>query len=435
MRSLQATIRGVTNNTARSVPRGVLKTAVLLPFTAAPLILWAALEWDLELSRVTSGPKHHFFGYIGHVRNIPWNSDGRYIVALETEFQDRMPQANDAADVVLIDTWRDNAVRVIDRSRAWNFQQGTMFYWNPEMPGSQLFFNDRDPRTNQVFTVLYDIDKRKRLREYRYHGTPFGNSGVAQKGGYFLGLNYGRLARLRPVTGYPDAYDWTKDVAAPENDGIFLVDVATGVQRLLVSYKQLASLIRPRHPDVDAKHLFVNHTLWNRDDSRIYFYVRGDFDSRDGRIDVPCTIHPDGTGLTMHTQHIGGHPEWELGTRIIGSAGGKQVLYDVDRKQIVGEIGTQGIFPDPGGDIALSPDANWLVNGFREKESNHYVVFHRSDGTNVRTQGFPHPGYTGGELRVDGSPAWNRKSDEILFAAIAAGGTRQLFRLKIRRRR
>lgn len=411
----------------------VMKRLVLPLLVAASAALWGAYDWDLEIRQLTSGPNHHFFGYIGHVRNIPWNRDGRYIVALETEFQERMPKANDAAAVVLIDTWRDNAVRVMDRTRAWNFQQGTMFYWNPEVPESQLFFNDRDPKTNRIFTVLYDIDKRKRVREYRYRDTPIGNSGVAQKGHSFLGLNYGRLARLRPVTGYPDAYDWTEGVAAPENDGLFLVDVATGVKELLVSFKQLADLIRPKYPNIDGKQLFLNHTLWSRDDKRIYFYVRADFD-KDTRIDVPCTVRPDGSGLAMHAQHIGGHPEWELGTRIIGSAGGRQVLYDVDRKEIVDSIGTREIFPDPGGDIALSPDANWLVNGSRHDSANYYTVFHRADSSYVRTRGFPHAGYTGGELRVDGSPAWNRKSDEILFPAIASDGTRQLFVLKIKRK-
>ncbi|MBL7650420.1 MAG: hypothetical protein JNK74_30090, partial [Candidatus Hydrogenedentes bacterium] len=177
--------------------------------------------------------------YIGHAKNIPWNGNGRYIVALETTFQDRMPTAKDAANVILIDTHRNNAITVIDQSRAWNFQQGTMFYWNPKSPDTQLFFNDRDPRTNQVFAVLYDIEKKRRVREFRYEDTPFGNSGVAQNGGWFLGLNYGRLARLRPVTGYPESFDWTTGVTAPDNDGIFLVEVATGKKKLLVSYKQM----------------------------------------------------------------------------------------------------------------------------------------------------------------------------------------------------
>ena len=76
-----------------------------------------------------------------------------------------------------------------------------MLYWNPEAPETQFFFNDRDPKTNHVFCVLFDVSKGKRVEEYRFSDTPIGNSGVAQNGGFFLGINYGRLARLRPVTG------------------------------------------------------------------------------------------------------------------------------------------------------------------------------------------------------------------------------------------
>jgi hypothetical protein len=34
--------------------------------------------------------------------------------------------------------------------------------------------------------------------------------------------------------------------------------------------------------------------------------VRAEFNNAKERIDIPCTIRPDGTGLTMHP-HLGGH--------------------------------------------------------------------------------------------------------------------------------
>lgn len=405
-------------------------------FTAAIFAAGAAHaakgDFKLEVSQCTFGPKNHFFGYIGHVQNIPWNADNRYIVALETSFQDRMPRVDDAARVVLIDTQRDNAILPIDESRAWNFQQGTMFYWNPASQRTQLFFNDRDRKTNRVFTVLYDIEKQRRIREFRYDDTPFGNSGVAQKGGWFCGLNYGRLARLRLVTGYPEAYDWTRDVAAPENDGVWIVDATTGRKRLLVSYKQLAEVVAPIAPTA-GKHLFVNHTLCNRDNSRIYFYVRADYIDNSKTVNCPCSIHPDGTGLKAHKQFIGGHPEWESGSRIIGSVDDQLVVYDVDRERLVDRIGDARTFVKAGGDTALSPDGRWIVNGSRDKTGNVYTVYRRSDGATARSRAFAHPGLEEGELRVDGSPCWNRTGDAFLFPAIANDPqhTRQLFLARV----
>lgn len=391
-----------------------------------------AADWSIEVEQITRGPRHHLFGYIGHVQNIAFNGDGRYIVALRVGFQDHLPRPAEAAEIVLIDTRRNYAVERIDRTHAWNFQQGTMFYWNPRQAATQLFFNDRDPKTNRVFTVLYDIAQRRRMREFRFDDTPVGNGGVAQTGGAYLGINYGRMARLRPVTGYPDAYDWNPHTPAPDNDGLFRIDTATGAKRLLVSFRQLADAIRPLRPGVDGKALFLNHTLWSRDDSRIYFFVRADFDNRERRLDIPCSIRPDGTGLTIHRQHIGGHPEWASGTGIIGAVNGQQVIYDVDEQKVVSVIGGAETFPEPGGDVALSPDTRWLVNGYRKGEENFYIVYQRADRSWRKTPGYSHPGRTSGDLRVDAAPTWNRASDAILFPAVAADDTRQLFLLRIR---
>jgi hypothetical protein len=397
-------------------------------------VLAAGADLSVTVRPLTHGPLHHFFGYIGQVRTIPWNATGRYIVALQTGFQNRMPTPADAADIVLIDTRHDDAITVVEHTLAWNPQQGTMLYWNPEQAETQFFFNDRDPATNEIFCVLYDTARRRRIAEFRYPDASFGNSGVAQHGGRFLGINYGRLARLRPVTGYPGAHDRTAGVAQPADDGIFIVDVATKDKRLLVSFKQLADNLRATHPEVDGKELFINHTLWNRDDDRIYFFVRGDFEKReDSKCNIPCVIHPDGSGLRALSQFIGGHPDWENGHRMIGAQGDDQILFDTDAQRSAGTLGNSRIFPKPSGDVALSPDGAWFVNGHGEKGKNHYTILHRSDGAWVRTAGFDQGDFTKGDLRLDPGPLWNRTSTQLLVPGIAddAAKTRQLFVITI----
>ena len=390
-----------------------------------------------EIEQITFGPKHHFFGYIGHVQTIPWNRSGRFVLALRTDFQNRMPEMGEAADIVLLDARNHYAPKVVDRTRAWNFQQGTMLYWNPAAAETQFFFNDRDPKTGEVFCVLFDISKGEngqRLIEFRFPDTPIGNSGVAQRGGWFLGINYGRLARLRPVTGYPGARDWTVGQKHPTDDGIFKVNTATKEKRLLISFKQLADALRNTHPAVDGKALFINHTLWSRDDGRIFFFVRGDFEVREQRLDVPFTMKADGTDLRPLAMHIGGHPEWESGRRMIGIREKEQILFDTEQQQVVGTIGTPEVFPNPGGDVALSPDGKWFVNGHGDKGKNYYNILRRSDGAWTRTPGFDQGGYITGELRIDPSPCWNRDSTQILAAAIGndVQKTRQLYVIKIK---
>ena len=101
--------------------------------------------------------------------------------------------------------------------------------------------------------------------------------------------------------------------------------------------------------------------MWNRDGDRLYFFVRVRFNRRPNRINVPMTVRSDGSGLTEQKVFIGGHPEWELGAKMIGtvprpaadsstaeSEGGERlVLYDSERQQVIEELGSSEIFSRP----------------------------------------------------------------------------------------
>jgi len=106
-----------------------------------------------DIQQITSGPKHHFFGYVGQSLTIPWNQSGRYIVSLQADFYKRMPVQGETADIILLDTQNDYAITAVDKTLAWNLQQGTMLYWNPNEPETQFFFNDIDPKTGVVALV------------------------------------------------------------------------------------------------------------------------------------------------------------------------------------------------------------------------------------------------------------------------------------------
>lgn len=356
--------------------------------------------FKLEIKQLTFGDKHHFFGYIGQCRTLPWNGNGRYILGLEIERIDRMPKPEEAAKIFVIDSEDENKIIYLDKTNGWNPQQGTMFFWNPNSPNTEFFFNDRDTKTGEVFTVLYDMEKRERIKEYRYDDTHIGNGGVAWDGSFFMGLNYGRLARLRRVTGYPNSLDWSKDELAPENDGIFKVDIKSGEKELLVSYRQMEDEIKKRDENFEHTGLFVNHTLLNRDGTTLYFFARAGWQKGSKkRTNIPFSINLDGSNLKRHEQHIGGHPEWGVSNILIGREREKQIFYDVDKKMVVGQIGTPEMFPNPEGDISLSPDGNWFVNGYKverkEGNKNYYAFYRLSDGAFVRSVGIDKGSYLG----------------------------------------
>jgi hypothetical protein len=76
---------------------------------------------------LTSGPKHHFFGYYGI---CPWNQSGKYLFSLESPFQDHFPTQDESAAIGLVDA-RTGKFETIAETHAWNLQQGTMLHWNP----------------------------------------------------------------------------------------------------------------------------------------------------------------------------------------------------------------------------------------------------------------------------------------------------------------
>ena len=393
--------------------------------------------FKIEVKQITHGPMTHFFGYIGHVQNIPWNRSGRYIVALQTNFHDRMPGKNDPANVVLIDTHKEFQIKVLDQSHGWNPQQGTMFYWNPANQETQFFFNDRDLKTGKVFCVLYDIEKNKRIREYRFTDTPIGNGGVNQNGVWFLGLNYARMARLRPVTGYKDAWDWTNNIAHPKDDGLFKVNILSGKKNLIVSFYQMAKELQSVGKNITSSHLFINHSLPNREGDRIFFFARAGWSGQKGeRINHPFVFNIDTSHLNSNRIHIGGHPEWDYGHRMIGRHKERQIIFDTNNQIIVGSLGSPEIFPDPEGDIALSPNGKLFINGHKDKKkkSNYYTIFDRESGSHARTEGFNIGHWQSGDLRQDPSPCWNRNNDQILVPGVSKDGkTRQIFLLTLKR--
>jgi hypothetical protein len=162
----------------------------------------------------------------------------------------------------------------------------------------------------------------------------------------------------------------------------------------------------------------------------VYFYARARYGDKTMAVNAPCSVRTDGTGLVAH-EYIGGHPEWAEGSRVIGQKGKRQVLYDVEKKEIVGQIATSEIIPKPGGDIALSPDGKWFVNGYGSGGKNYYVIVRLSDGAYVRSQGFSRGPYVRGELRIDPAPRWNRTSDAVLVPCWTEDGTRQMFILRV----
>lgn len=85
------------------------------------------------------------------------------------------------------------------------------------------------------------------------------------------------------------------------------------------------------------------------------------------------------------------------------------------------------MFPNPEGDVSLSPDGRWFANGHREGGTPTTLKTRRV----VKSPGIFLSTLNRGPLRLDPAPAWNRTSDAIVVPEIAGDGTRQMFLLEL----
>ena len=189
--------------------------------------------------------------------------------------------------------------------------------------------------------------------------------------------------------------------------------------------------------NITSSHLFINHSLPNREGDRIFFFARAGWSGQKGeRINHPFVFNIDTSHLNSNRIHIGGHPEWDYGHRMIGRQKERQIIFDTNNQIIVGSLGSPEIFPDPEGDIALSPNGKLFINGHKDKKkkSNYYTIFDRESGSHARTEGFNIGHWQSGDLRQDPSPCWNRNNDQILVPGVSKDGkTRQIFLLTLKR--
>jgi hypothetical protein len=206
-----------------------------------------------------------------------------------------------------------------------------------------------------------------------------------------------------------------------------------GEKQLLVSFAKIAAELSDEIPNINSRELFINHTLSNRSSNRIFFFIRADFDDRERRTNIPFLVDANGENLVRVRHFIGGHPEWGEGDNMIGAVDGRQIVFDTRQQKIVGTIASPDVIPSPEGDIALSPNGRWLVNGARQGNSNSYVFVHLQEQVVRRSQPLDITGWTSGDLRCDPAPCWNRASDRIVVPAIANDDlkTRQMFLIEM----
>ncbi len=365
---------------------------------------------------ITQGPKHHFFGYYGI---CPWNATGKYHLCLQSDFHDRPPAAGDTAVVGLVDM-ETGKFEGVAETQAWNLQQGSMLHWLPTAPDRLITYNARDG--DRFVGVVQDIHSgHKRI-------LPYPISAMTRHGRQALGLNYARLKSLRPVVGYAGLPDPFAALNHPSEDGVYTMDTETGAARVLVSYEEAREFLSD-YEDVQTHKIWFNHTIINRDDTRVAFVVRYRDQTREIKHTILLSASMEGGDLRIVTDLGASHFDWLTNELIFGWVTMKegQKYYLINDRTLEYEEVRPDILTK-NGHCSFTRDGAWLLTDEYPDGNNlqALLLWHMLEERLVVLGRFHSSLPFRGEIRCDLHPRWSRDERHVSFDSIH-DGSRQIY--------
>jgi len=376
-----------------------------------------------KVRAITRGPRFHWFGYYD---KLQFNPTSRYALGMEVDFEHRSPRADDVIKVGMVDLNAQDRWVELGQSSAWCWQQGCMLQWRPGHR-DQILWNDRQDGRFVCHILNVRTRKKRTLPHPVYAINPSGTVAVAP--------DFRRIQDMRPGYGYAGLPDPYADQLAPEDSGIFRIDMETGKQELIISLAEIARLGKIPGEHHGAKHYF-NHLLFNTDGSRFVFLHRwrrkgqGSFGTRmlTARADGTDICIVDDYGRTSHfiwrdTSHIlawAWHP----------SHGNAFYLYQDCTRNV--EVVGHGIMMR-NGHCSYLPGNEWILNDtYPDKQRRQHVYLYNVESHEKLPLGsFYSPPQYSGEWRCDTHPRFSPDGRSIVIDSVHGGNGRQMYLIDI----
>ena len=252
----------------------------------------------------------YFFGF----HDIsPLSEDGTRLLAMHNTFDLRMPAPEEPLEVGYFD-FTDGQLgdwHKLADSYAWNYHKGCRLQW---LDNDSVIFNTAEngrpcsmivnTRTGLQTRIDYPIDTAH-VNGHERMATSF---------------SYERLERCMPGYGYPYTDEGYISEAAPQQTGLFLIDLDENKRKLIISIRDIAMEVTGQ---VEDEYLhFVTHTEFSSDGRYISFLYRripreGDFMKRRS---VMCVYDLHTSQLiVLPTQESGSHYVWNTENKILAS--------------------------------------------------------------------------------------------------------------------
>ena len=394
----------------------------------ATLPLALAKAADAPVRAITGGPKYHWFGYYD---KFQFDQTSRFVLSNQVDFEHRSPVADDVIQIGMVDTHDKDHWIELGQSRAWNWQQGCMLQWVPGARNSrdqEIVWNDRVD--NQFVAHVMNV----RTRRTRTLPAPVYN--ISPDGKWAIYPDFRRLNQTRPGYGYAGIPDPNENNLAPEDAGLWRMNMQTGKRELLISFAQAAAIPNLHSPwEPTAKHWF-NHLLFSPDGSRFIFLHRWRGPKQGPGFGTRMfTATVDGKDLHVLDPYGGtSHFIWRDPTHVLAwakhpSHGEKFYLYE-DRTDKVEVVGKDVMTVN--GHCTYLPGNKWILNDSYPQKDNKQQLYLYEIASGKRTElgAFSSEPPYRGEYRCDLHPRSSPDGKKICIDSAHNNG-RQLYLLDL----
>lgn len=303
-----------------------------------------------------------------------------------------------------------------------------MLQWRPGSK-NEVLWNDRQKDRCVCHILNVDTREKRTIPHPIYTVSPCGKWAVAP--------DFRRVQDMRPGYGYAGLPDPNRDILAPEDSGIFLVDLDTGEQKLVISLADIAKIPQPGVDLAKAKSYF-NHLLVSPDGRRFEFLHRWGFPNWRGATRM-LTAAKDGSDVRIvdpsgRTSHfIWRDPGHILAWSWHESHGSGFYLFEDKPAGGDVKIVGQGVMT-VNGHCTYLPGNQWILNDTypqgKNREQSPYL-YHIETGKRVWLGHFHLPPQYTGEWRCDTHPRYSPDGRSVVIDSPHTGQGRQLHLIDI----
>lgn len=379
---------------------------------------------------ITRGPGFYWFGYYDKEQ---FSSDGRFVLGNRVTFEHRSPMAEDRITVGMVDLGDADRWIELGSTLAWNWQQGCMLQWRPAHP-DEVIWNEREG--NRF------VARIRNVRTGAEWVVPAPIYAISPDGRWAVAPDFRRLNNVRPGYGYAGVPDPRAESPAPDDTGIWRVDLERGRSQLILSFADIVRFNPPADGFPDGAQHWVNHLLVSPDGRRFVFLHRWRSPAQ-GRSWTTrmITCSPEGHDLySLIPNGKVSHFIWRDETHILAFAGvgdeAREWEFQVFRDRTREAVSVPGMLRTDGHCVYVPGRRNeWILsdtypNPRRGREQTLYAV-HAPTGRRMVIGRFPSPASYQGEWRCDLHPRCSADGRWVCIDSAHSGDGRHMYLLDL----